>query len=1110
MSLCLLTPTLVISGVPGAPHERLGSAAAGSLEKVGAIPVEDVPDMDQNRATVQPSPLAVDEVNNLGFAWGRNPQVGDPVASRDRGVFLYDLANLELLDLKFAGHFTNPEAAFTWAIDGEHQRIFAPPGIPPSPTTFICDTTGTQTIPVIRYSQDEHGRWKLAARPGFPNELPPPQNPAGQANLPCPNGLWFIVEAASLGQDPETGTGKLYLLGSYDADVGTRGLAEFGPGPDTRDNDGQTMLVRQIDLAKLDEDPAAALDWEVDLRYAGCGRLPLHFIGRTGDSVVSYCSDPTPGEHPNPTGEQGYVVRIDLDENDQPKLVRPRDQEGKEIACSVDAPDKVGGPPPNPEVTVPKDPLLEEVESQDVCRIPDPLNPEYGIVNAAVRRLPALSGRAQAFLDPETGRVMLLTQGEPNGNAVWVYDAFAERFIGVMTHGQAEATAGKNGAGFDLSRGRAYLFSPNGVLVGPARQNPPLAALRYQILDADNDHMHGTRIAVVPSLRRLIFPMINQGYVALRDDVADPPEKTDPDPDYLTTQIPEVEGKTIANTSGAAQAAGLHVVVPGGPVRIAQQADPACARQSLDTGFDFTNDIADQVLGAANERTFLGGKCIWELLAQAGNREFSLGQSQAVAGTSTGVSATGEPFVFASDDEASDHDVKSAGECEATRLADITTRVVDNFGPDGEQMKEEIQKFFGPEDPKDPNAGGYQKACTGTHDAQQGFEEGGGDRLYEEGVAPPPDLRTGTAGRDGRGFPAPKAYCAVSSRSASDRQALGERDEADAGVFRSQAFCDRDLLMGSARSDSVGVALPPGNQPLISVGSVWSRTSSQRSPVDGTVTTAIAGAQDVSIGPLGIEIIQSVATTRAHGHTGTAQADLKRFWCNITVNGEPVIAGCVNPDSPQVKQFVDQLNQSVPRVQFSVPAANGEEGDGEGTPGGYQAVVFKDEPVQAADATVNDDTSQTVPALQAVVYNDGAEGRSRVIAQFAGVRAEARYGIIPLPSFTIPDPPEFMPTDFGPTLVPGTPGTPGVFVPATADEYGFVIRGARAEEIALTTANDGRRRLPGGPLAALGGALKWLVENPREFALLFAMWLVLGIPVYQTVRRRSFEQALLE
>jgi hypothetical protein len=269
----------------------------------------------------------------------------------------------------------------------------------------------------------------------------------------------------------------------------------------------------------------------------------------------------------------------------------------------------------------------------------------------------------------------------------------------------------------------------------------------------------------------------------------------------------------------------------------------------------------------------------------------------------------------------------------------------------------------------------------------------------------------------------------------------------------------------------------------------------------------------VEVGPLTIGTITTVATAKAHGRTDTAHAELEREWCDVQLNGTVVIESCEDPEnSDDIQRAIDTVNQSLQRVRLSIPAAEVSSSDG-----GYQGIVKKDPGVIAADRTINDDESETVPGLQVTVYNDNSEGRSRVITQFASVRAESRYGIVVLPEFYTPEFPNGSSKPGDGSREGTSPSVirtePIPFVAGRPPSFGVQYLDARlAASDAEANGNIGPERTPLGQLIQnpLGALLEWLRQSPREFALLFMVFSILALPVYLILRRRAFEQALQE
>jgi hypothetical protein len=293
-------------------------------------------------------------------------------------------------------------------------------------------------------------------------------------------------------------------------------------------------------------------------------------------------------------------------------------------------------------------------------------------------------------------------------------------------------------------------------------------------------------------------------------------------------------------------------------------------------------------------------------------------------------------------------------------------------------------------------------------------------------------------------------------------------------AYSSSVTCTPAESEATADAASAGFAFPALEGSTISVARMTSSIKSART-ARGQETIVEAVAHGVEIGPLQIGEVRTTATTRAKGRTGTAAAEIVRRWCRVQLAGEPPIEDCIDPTSPESQALIDQVNQTLGRVRISVPEVLME-----ATDGGYQAVVTKHPDVRAADIAVNDDESHTVPGLQLVIYDDGAEGRNRLVLQLAGVHAESRYGIQAIPDL-IPTIFERLPHDLG-RVVPRTDAKP------TDD-----------------SSDNWLKRIMRQPRKAIRHAVRLLLNNPREFALLFLLLAILATPLYLTIRRRMFE-----
>ncbi|MFN2609458.1 MAG: hypothetical protein ABR507_01070, partial [Actinomycetota bacterium] len=145
-----------------------------------------------------------------------------------------------------------------------------------------------------------------------------------------------------------------------------------------------------------------------------------------------------------------------------------------------------------------------------------------------------------------------------------------------------------------------------------------------------------------------------------------------------------------------------------------------------------------------------------------------------------------------------------------------------------------------------------------------------------------------------------------------------------------------------------------------------------------------------------------------------------------------------------------------------------------------------------SDRAVNDDDTYSVPGLQVVFYNDGTQGRSRLVLQLAGVQAESRYGIFLLPSSSDGTDAGFA-TDFSPL--------------GTVDAVGFDAGPAQPPSL-LHRIGQFLGNAIKYPAQATVDALRLIVTNPREFGVLFVMWSLIASPIYLAIRRRFLARGL--
>lgn len=317
----------------------------------------------------------------------------------------------------------------------------------------------------------------------------------------------------------------------------------------------------------------------------------------------------------------------------------------------------------------------------------------------------------------------------------------------------------------------------------------------------------------------------------------------------------------------------------------------------------------------------------------------------------------------------------------------------------------------------------------------------------------------------------------------------------------------------TAASAVAGEAAVSGAVPI----SFASAESDVRSFVDdelGNVTEASASAYGVEIGPVRIAEIATTATTVAHGRPGTAEASFSRTISGVTAPG----FSCQQCDPEQVAEVLNQVLGL--RVLVRVPAPDPAYHP-EGSDGGYQALVTKDQQLAVSERTVNADPTDTVVGLEIIVYTDGGAGRSRQIFQFAGVHAESHYGIFPLGNF------DFNPSggtgnttgggsgstdQAGPAETSGSaPEQPRMIMPGpsasgTALSEGQAVslggdNGADGPMVAPGTTTGGSSLAPA--VQAIVDGWRLFVSDPATAGTLAAMLAVLFVPVYLRGRRFS-------
>jgi YVTN family beta-propeller protein len=1084
-----------------------------------------------------PSPLVVDPENGVGLAlswgsagsavdpsvpWGQHPELAPTGCAAELILHLYDLSSATP-----TGHLCLLGGAVRWAgggarrlLRGFAERIAVDGVADVGGRVIFDDGRASMLSPNVAdpgdaclggHSESQGRRYRPAAG-SWESPDGEPSTPV-LVRRPCgmlaghPTGATHM--RASVFAPAGGGVRELVTLESTRLETRVRG--EGGAFPvladrlhDMRGRAGDGFLVRDFRVPALTHEtllaPAdAQLQWEVDLRDV-CPSWLNHWVARTDDAVLTYCYEQrmpgrfgfVPGR-----GAQGYLVRIPLDADGMP---------------------------------VPRRGTGDSVEFVPGSR---------RVLNATIRRIPTFTGEVVPVADPETGRVLLITNDSVNGAAVWVLDPREERFMGAASRGlPPDAVSGRSAVGFNVVSGRAYVLAGDEVLVVDGRRDPPFVGIRAKVPWEQGERItpgvsHLSAVTV-GGRELLIAPVVGKGYVVFEDLIPFSGRDETSDLDSRTTQVEEHAGRTIADFSGGARGVGAHVIGAGGAARTAQAQAPTCnwpfrlSEKDRDEGDDEAGsqtgqrqlDVAGNLVEV--ERRMFDGDCLAGLWVSEGHREAYLGSSHGGSGTAEGAFAGAQSVEVPESDSATSSDLRALGRCRqaAARstaeggfdylahapqgLVEAIVRVLTAEGSKQDALDRESFEWV-PVDPDDryshqlapaldPSFGGYDAACAalweqvGAHaDAAPGVDE--------------VDPSSGTAGVGGAGFPARSVEC-TGGRSGTTWQAPAD---AMTGRFPSSVRCRDQVPAATAASSVATLVIPSADEPLVVVDSSSSAVDSARRVVDGKayqVTQSWARAEGIQIGPVSIGEVRATAVAVAGGLKGKASASLVREWCDVAIAGEPVKAGCsvvIGPEDPLVATVADELRQAVPNVRLSVPEA-----ERTAESNGYQAVVTKDEGLRAADSTVNADNSITVPALQVTVVSDGGEGRNRWIVQLAGVHAEATYGISLLPHFDVihHDPRNPQPgsvTRPAPGSTRFIPGTPGRRASYDFGRTAYVIEDA---VLARSRDRDPISSLFGWIPEALKDLWRLIVQHPVEFFLLFGVFSMLASPVYLAHRRR--------
>jgi hypothetical protein len=231
--------------------------------------------------------MIVDQGRSLGFA---------TAAANDGALHLFDLDRLTLVGVR--NTIQDGVDPTTLGLDTDRQRLYVTGAYPTTneaANNTDCDlgTGGTRSVRVFSYAPQPSGQRALQSDSVGP--------------MPCtgPGGAFRFFGLAGSYYAP---TDRLYVAGVPAYERWRQRPSGTHPIPsvlgDLREDRGQALLIRQMKvegdamLSEVGGDPAKAsqfkLEWEVDLRHAGCGRrdpvsvaLFEAFVARVGDDVTA-------------------------------------------------------------------------------------------------------------------------------------------------------------------------------------------------------------------------------------------------------------------------------------------------------------------------------------------------------------------------------------------------------------------------------------------------------------------------------------------------------------------------------------------------------------------------------------------------------------------------------------------------------------------------------------------------------------------------------------------------------------------------------------------------------------------------------------------------------
>lgn len=668
---------------------------------------------------------------------------------------------------------------------------------------------------------------------------------------------------------------------------------------------------------------------------------------------------------------------------------------------------------------------------------------------ASIRTSPTFAAIVRPRVDPVTGRILITAEHPPFGPAVWVFDPIRERFLGVVPTGIADPTVEGFQSGFDVEKGRLFFQSSRGFVTADVRHRPLPGGVSYPALSQKLLIEVYVEMAVDPGLRRMfVVDQTKDEFVVVADRSSEPADAPEPDYDQGTADIPEVEGTTARAYSAGANAYGIHLLNTSGIPAAVQGA----------------------VQGADCNPT-TPGQCASSTALSPGNREYFLAQSLVELGSSSGATALASAGRTASNDRATDSDVRSLGHCQTTKAPGLS--------PEQQKALDDQCKTPAP----------LAAATAGTSLEGITFEK----------------MRGGTAGGE---YPIPSSLCSDFG----ERPTQASTDKPSPALGKSSVSCDATRAVVSSAAESQAPSFTDATGVTIHVAEASSDIDVELT-AEGTRTTAWSEAKGLRLGDaIRIGRVRSEVVTVAHGRTGTTKATHARTISDVQAPGFSCAVECDPKDVASAinRAFAGKL-RAFAAEPFKITS-----------PKGYTALVAKDPEQRDSDRAVNDDDTVTVDGLTLVFYNDSfyhqqnvcgggpfglstpcgkATGnRSRLVIGLAGVQAESHYGVFPLPDTGDPS----VDVTDGPKL---TELIESLEEAPVSDTNANLVIGTPIGRAAGSGMNPLLSAVTYPGRAAVD-AVRLIVNHPGKAAVLFIFWLLLGAPVYFALRRRALATGL--